>query len=174
MSPDYGWGEAHGKTRDTLDKLLRQFNPGQANIIIHVPQRHASTHGNIYGVKMWPLHSNALKPFILQRFTRRNPFPRIKTGHGTYKAFKVIINTIPEREWLTRGLLVKSIPSHFENANPWIITKILQEPIEPVFIREVRDLTLDHDSKGIDALFQLVFLNCENNAPVNGADTLDS
>lgn len=89
---------------------------------------------------------------MLQRLTRRDPFPRIKTSHGTYKTFEVIINTIPEYERLTRGLLVQSIPSDFENANPWIITKMLQESIEPVFISEVRDLALDYDSDGINAL----------------------
>ena len=111
---------------------------------------------------------------MLQRLTRRNPPSRIKTCHGTYKAFKVIIDTVPERERLSRGLLVESVPSHFENANPWIITKILQEPIKPVFICKVRDLALDYDSEGIDALFQLVFSNCENDALVNGADALAS
>lgn len=109
-----------------------------------------------------------------QRLTRRNPFPRIKTCHGTYKAFKVIIATFPEREWFTWGLLFESVPSHIEKANPWVVTKTLQEPIKPVFICKVRDLALDYGCEGINALFQLVFLNCENDALVNGVDALTS
>lgn len=109
-----------------------------------------------------------------QRLTRCNPFPRIKMCHGTYKAFKVIINTIPEREWLAQGPPVESVPSRFENANPWIVTEVLQEPIEAIFIREVRNLALDDDSERIDTLFQLVFSNCENDALMNSADALGS
>lgn len=91
---------------------------------------------------------------MLQRLTGRNPSRRIKTRHSAYKAFKVIINTIPEGEWLTRGLLVESVPSHFENASPWIVvTEMLQEPAEAIFICKVRDLALDYDSEGIHTLF---------------------
>ena len=111
---------------------------------------------------------------MLQRLTRRNPFPWIKTCHGTYKVLKIIIDTIPECEWLTRGLLVECVPSHFENANPWIVTKILQEPIEFILVRKIRDLTFDYDSEGLDTLFQFVFFNRENDALMNRADTLDS
>lgn len=74
---------------------------------------------------------------MLQCLTRRNPLPRIETRHGTYKTFKVIINTLPEHERLARSLLVESIASHFKNRNPWIVAKMLEEPIESVFICKV-------------------------------------
>lgn len=109
---------------------------------------------------------------MLQRLTRRNPLSRIKACHGTYKVFKVIVDTIPEHERLSRGLLVESVPSHLENANPRIITKILQELSKPVKICKVRDLAFNYDSEWINALFQLIFSNCENYALVNGPDAL--
>ena len=74
---------------------------------------------------------------MLQCLTRRNPFPWIEMRHGTYKAFKVIINTPPEHEWLARSLLVESIASHFKNRNPRIIAKMLQEPIKSVFVCKI-------------------------------------
>ena len=110
---------------------------------------------------------------MLQRLTRRDPFSQIKTCHDTHKAFE-IINTISEGEWLTRGLLGQSVPGHFDNANPWIVTKVLQEPTEPVFISEVRDLALDYDSDGINTLLRLLSSNCRNDALMNGADALCS
>lgn len=86
--------------------------------------------------------------------------PRIETGHGTYnRTFKVIINTFPEHEWLARSLLVESIASHFENRKPWIITKMFQEPIEPLLICKVGYLALDYDGEGIDSFFQFIFLD---------------
>lgn len=94
--------------------------------------------------------------------------------HGTYKAFKIIINTIPGREWLTWGLLVKPIPGHFKNTNPRIITKIPQEPTESVFICKVRDLALNYNTQRIDTLLQFVFSDCENDALINSADALGS
>lgn len=51
---------------------------------------------------------------------------------------------------------------------------MLQEPIEPVFVCEVRDLALDYNSERVDTLFQLIFSNCESDALMNCADALGS
>jgi hypothetical protein len=111
---------------------------------------------------------------MLQHPTRCYPFRWIETCHGTYKVFEAIINTIPVLEWFSWRLLVESVPSHLEYLNPWVISKVIQEPTKSLFICRVGDLALDHDSKFINAIFQLFFSNREDDAPVNGADALDA
>jgi hypothetical protein len=50
---------------------------------------------------------------------------------------------------------------------------MLQKSIEAIFVCKVRHLALNHDSKFINAIFQL-FSNRKDDALVNGAAALDA
>ena len=81
----------------------------------------------------------------------------VEVRHGTYKTFEILINPTPETKWLARIFFVEAIPKDLENTNPGIIgPKMFQEPIQSIFIREVRDLALDDDGQWINAFFQVL------------------
>lgn len=50
-----------------------------------------------------------------------------------------------------------------KTGSQWIITKMFQEPIGPIFVCKVGYLALDYDGEGVDSFFQFTFLDCKDN-----------
>ena len=80
-----------------------------------------------------------------QCLLRDQPLRGIKVRQATNKIFEVRVNILPHGEWLTRLSLIKAVSDNFEDPAPRTIAKAIQERVQSVFVREVRNLTLQDD-----------------------------
>ena len=79
---------------------------------------------------------------MCQCLVRREPLRWIQT---TNKIFEVRVGAFPQRERLTRVSLVKAVLNNFKNLASRTVAKMLQEPIQSVLVRKLRDLALEDD-----------------------------
>ena len=89
--------------------------------------------------------SKASKPYMRQCLLRGQPLRGIRVRQATNKIFEVRVNILPHREWLTRLGLVEAVSNKFEDPAPRTVAKVLQERVQSVFIRKIRNLTLQDD-----------------------------
>ena len=80
-----------------------------------------------------------------QCLMRGQPLRWIKVRQATNKIFEVRVNIHPHGEWLTRLGLVEAVSNNFEDPAPRTVAKVFQERVQSVFIRKIRNLTLQDD-----------------------------
>lgn len=80
-----------------------------------------------------------------QCLTCCHPPPWIKIRHGADKAFEIIVDSLPKREWLDRLVLIESIQGYVKDRCPGIVTEVFEKAMESIFVAEVGDLTFNHD-----------------------------
>ena len=71
--------------------------------------------------------------------------PWIKVRHSADKAFEIIVDSLPKREWPNRVVLIESTQGYVEDRCPGIVTEVFEKIMESIFVGEVGDLTLNHD-----------------------------
>lgn len=86
------------------------------------------------------------KPPMRQCLVRCEPLRGIKIRQSTNKIFEICINARPQRDRLTRVILVEAVPNNSEDLAPRTLPKMLQEHIQSVLVRKIRYLALQDDS----------------------------
>lgn len=81
-----------------------------------------------------------------QCLMRGQPLRRIKVRQATNKVFEVRVNILPQREWPTRVSLVEAGFENFEDLAPRSVAKVIEEHVQSIFVRKIRNLTLQDDS----------------------------
>ena len=108
------------------------------------------------------IRSKISKPPMRQCLLRGQPLRRIKVRQATNKIFEVRVNILPHGEWLPRLGLVEAVSNNFEDPAPRTVAKVFQERVQSVFIRKIRNLTLQDDRQWLFAFRELIFADGED------------
>ena len=111
-----------------------------------------------------------------QGFPCCDPLGRVKICHGTDKIFQVCINAFPEGEWFARVFLVETIAKFLKQGHGCVLVlcEKLQKCVEAVFVGEVGHLAFDDGDGSVEAGFEFLVGDGEDDAFLYGIDALRS
>jgi hypothetical protein len=95
------------------------------------------------------LQSSTVKLLVRQCLASRDSLCGVEVRHGANQIFGVSADSAPQREWSARIVSVESKQRCFENGNPGVVAKILQNGVHSNLVCKVGQLPFDHDSQRV-------------------------